>query len=204
MGRSTLIGMSRRGGRGLLLSAVVLVTFACSFRPDEFDCENAAAHLYQCCPGFDPNTIYCDYSDFCGPVYPDIGVDESSCIRSKSCDTLRSTGICDRALQVNQSTGRPLSQTAICPGTGPLTAPNTNCGTAADCTDGYVCCQSSSWFQPNQCSLPPCPYDTTQLCAHDEDCPPLQTCTGGSYCAPGIDAAVDAPPADDAAEATEN
>jgi hypothetical protein len=101
--------------RSLVTAAVVAVTFAVraglpddsNFRPDVLSCEDAVAHLAECCPQFDPHAVQCFYSfqvlSGCGDdlstdqVAPALSPDESACIRAMSCDALRNSTVCARA-----------------------------------------------------------------------------------------------------------
>ena len=80
--------------------AVLLGTFLCSlavgpgFRKDEVSCEEAVAHLDDCCPDFDETQLNCTYADQCSNVYPDLKVAESECIREASCDEIRARNLC--------------------------------------------------------------------------------------------------------------
>jgi hypothetical protein len=107
----------------------VLVALVCcsgNFREDEVRCEDALAHLVQCCPGFDPHPVSCVFSSGCGTQYPALRVDESTCIESSSCDTLKMRGVCDRAQQAraiftdresgsDQATTMDSSTLPVCP-----------------------------------------------------------------------------------------
>jgi hypothetical protein len=90
-----------RSGATLTAAVLVAVALSCAgIREDEFDCESAVAHLSDCCPQFNAQLIDCTYQapQACGsPVYPDLGVTQSTCIRNESCETLRSSGVCTRA-----------------------------------------------------------------------------------------------------------
>src|SRR5262245_36529710 len=49
-------------------------------REDEIDCEQAAAHLEECCPGFHAGAVLrCEYDDGCGIILPDLSIDDSQC-----------------------------------------------------------------------------------------------------------------------------
>jgi hypothetical protein len=64
------------------------------FRSDELLCEEAAAHLDRCCPGFEPAKLNCTFIDGggCGEdVPPMFDEAESRRIRAASCSELRST-----------------------------------------------------------------------------------------------------------------
>jgi hypothetical protein len=69
------------------------------FRQDELECEEALAHLDDCCEDFDPAAVDCNHVDGCDTdTFPTISVDESQCIRDKSCESIRRDGICQRVL----------------------------------------------------------------------------------------------------------
>jgi len=94
-------------------SAAVLaaMTMTCGIRDDELHCEEAAAHLRDCCPSFDVHSIDCYYAQTgCGTIYPVITISESRCITSESCSALVQSGVCTRAQGVAQG-----HSTAVCP-----------------------------------------------------------------------------------------
>jgi hypothetical protein len=69
-------------------------------REDEFDCEDAAAHLTLCCPDFMASGISCQYVAPVGcndASYPQLDVGTSKCILGTSCDSLRANGTCAAA-----------------------------------------------------------------------------------------------------------
>ena len=77
------------------------------FRQDVIWCEEAVAHLEECCgAAFDARQIACRhfYSKDTGCGSTDINrtdpaytVDESKCIRDQSCDAIRGNKVCERA-----------------------------------------------------------------------------------------------------------
>jgi len=76
-------------------------------RQDELVCEEAVKHLTQCCAGLTPTGIDCTYQTVTGdpnypngPSYPDLSPTESDCIRNESCETLLSSGVCGRAIDL--------------------------------------------------------------------------------------------------------
>jgi hypothetical protein len=81
----------------LVLLGVFLSTFAVSpgFRRDELACEEAVAHLGECCPNLDTTQLNCTYDDACGTLRPDFDVNQSGCIREASCEEIRARGLCD-------------------------------------------------------------------------------------------------------------
>jgi hypothetical protein len=91
----------------LTVALLVGLLLACpGIRQDELACEDAVAHLQHCCPGFTGSNIACTYTPGCGPSeYPELGVDQSSCLRNESCDQLRSSGVCERATAIPMNTG---------------------------------------------------------------------------------------------------
>ena len=64
----------------------------------EFACEEAVAHLVDCCPGFDPTRVYCDHSlggcDGSPPQGPDVSKTTGKCLRAQSCAQLQTKGYC--------------------------------------------------------------------------------------------------------------
>ena len=96
---------------GLRCASVVAVVFgvvpACEstqIRDDELSCEDAVAHLQQCCPGFTADQISCTYfagggtgGCYASPDEPGLNVPTSTCIRQRACDALVSKGICQEA-----------------------------------------------------------------------------------------------------------
>jgi hypothetical protein len=101
-------------------SFVVLLVLSCSgIREDEFDCEGAVAHLADCCPGFRAAFVDCSYqpSEGCSsPVFPDLSVAQSTCVRAESCASLVASGVCARASKlpldgVTEDAGVPV----VCP-----------------------------------------------------------------------------------------
>jgi hypothetical protein len=85
----------------LLIVAGIVVLFACGapLRQDELDCEEAVSVLASCCPGFQSSQLQCIYDDpGCGgTTYPALTLSDSACIRSETCATLVSSGVCSRA-----------------------------------------------------------------------------------------------------------
>src|SRR5262249_3541736 len=93
--RNARRALRRRWVRFLGVFAMCLPATQC-LRNDEVDCEEAVQHMIQCCPGFNPNAIQCEYYNGCDLSYPDLTTRESSCILDTSCTGLRNNGICAR------------------------------------------------------------------------------------------------------------
>ncbi|MSP58820.1 MAG: hypothetical protein EXR72_00490 [Myxococcales bacterium] len=86
----------------LVLGGFAFITLTAEIRPDEFECEQAASHLADCCPDFDPGTLYCEHYYGCGSSRePDLLLAESDCILARDCNELVAAGVCERARQVN-------------------------------------------------------------------------------------------------------
>jgi hypothetical protein len=90
----------------MVAACAIVGALSCAFgHLDELECEEATAHLAQCCTGFViPTTSYCTYvegSEGCigstPPTPTALSEGESRCIRQASCARLVSTGICARA-----------------------------------------------------------------------------------------------------------
>jgi hypothetical protein len=84
---------------------------------DVLNCEEAVAHLAECCPKFDASLVRCVHyeSEGCDPDrssnrYPALDVGQSRCVRAASCDVLRSNGVCARAQEQSAWT-----QPTVCP-----------------------------------------------------------------------------------------
>jgi hypothetical protein len=89
------------------------------FTETELYCQEAAAELQQCCPGYDPTETYCnrgptpgsEESSSClgttstsAQMYPTLTLAESSCILDETCSMLLSTGVCTRATSESRTT----------------------------------------------------------------------------------------------------
>jgi hypothetical protein len=85
-----------------MLAAIALALLgtrcADGFREDEMDCEQAVAHLKSCCSEIDVAQTACTHESTGGVVTSTaLTADESTCILGEGCDTLRSSGVCDRS-----------------------------------------------------------------------------------------------------------
>jgi hypothetical protein len=99
------------------VGAAVLLVFACGdgskhdhdeFREDVIMCEDAAAYLVTCCPGFNAAVVECKYGYDYVPggcesgsttdkTSPGLSLDESRCILGRTCEDLRAAHVCTRA-----------------------------------------------------------------------------------------------------------
>jgi hypothetical protein len=80
----------------VLLSLGVRRAPAPGLREDEVQCEEARAHLEECCPAYEGN-LTCHFVDpgSCQePTYPDLDPDESRVMRSLSCNDVVLRGLC--------------------------------------------------------------------------------------------------------------
>jgi len=98
---------------GVFVGLGIAAALACNsdtddnqWREDVLSCEEAVAHLDECCPGFDLKRVQCRYyyhidrgcgTDTVTHVEPDIELSDSHCIRDSNCDKLQSQGNCDPA-----------------------------------------------------------------------------------------------------------
>jgi hypothetical protein len=81
------------------LGGALALIFACgdALRQDELDCEEAVAHLKECCPNFPTYRVSCVYqSNGCESNGPDIDMAQSQCARDRSCSELVQAGVCER------------------------------------------------------------------------------------------------------------
>lgn len=97
-----------RAAGGVVIGLVCFLLWACAltkegdtnFRNDVISCEEAVAHLQDCCPNFgDTHPDACEYRrDGCsGNRDVALGMATSRCIRDKECGELVDLGICARA-----------------------------------------------------------------------------------------------------------
>ncbi len=94
---------SRTGTLGAVFLALAVgfgSTRGFGFREDELQCEEAAAHLQDCCPGLDVSQLDCFYHEGCagestGPV---LSSDAARCIRKLDCEGVRRHGWCEPSL----------------------------------------------------------------------------------------------------------
>jgi hypothetical protein len=92
-----------RFGSALATAMSIALFFACgdALNQEELDCEEAVAHLEECCPGFDSSQIVCVHEQqgciLGSTTHPAIERDQTTCIRHESCNALVSSGVCDRA-----------------------------------------------------------------------------------------------------------
>jgi hypothetical protein len=204
---------SSRCSRAFTLWLFVCALVACGIRQDEFDCENAAAHLQECCPGFRASMLSCTYSSQgCSTTFPELAIADSDCIRDASCDYLRTTGVCDRVMPstATLSSGSPDSRQLGSPVCGPavtLYVPSEDAGAGegieasigclgvSDCAGGLGCC-SQFGATATGCAPLPC-ASGYQACIGSSECAAGQTCSswlvaGVRFCEGAGDASADA------------
>lgn len=91
----------------IVAGLTALLTLTCGIREDELRCEEAVAHLVDCCPGFDPKKVDCYFvSGGCDVAYPVLDIQESRCISAMRCEEVVSAGICSRAQTAQPDDGR--------------------------------------------------------------------------------------------------
>lgn len=97
--------------RFLLLSLAIGLSLACGIREDELRCEEAVAHLVDCCPAFHKELVDCTYfpgsssSSGCNTGHrPDIAIEAARCITALDCPSIQRTDYCTRVEQ-NVMTG---------------------------------------------------------------------------------------------------
>lgn len=84
-------------GLALALSAFASFGFSGGLREDELECEQAVAHLADCCPDLDPAEISCTYVEGCdSSELTTFSVSESQCIEDLGCDDIRARDLCAR------------------------------------------------------------------------------------------------------------
>jgi hypothetical protein len=81
---------------------VLGITAACSTIPDEdLACEEALAHATECCDRLDVLRFNCETATGCTQSRPDLRGQTADCLRASSCESLRSSGTCDRLRQAS-------------------------------------------------------------------------------------------------------
>ena len=84
----------------LALSFTLLSSVRCDegFREDELECERAAIHVEECCPGVErENAFACEYQEpeACrGAVDPALTASQGRCLHETSCGELVASGTC--------------------------------------------------------------------------------------------------------------
>jgi hypothetical protein len=174
-----------------IVGMALAVPLACgAIREDEFQCENAVAHLKACCPVFNAMGVACNYGTGCGvTVYPVLDVQQSKCIERESCDTIRKTGLCEAVAALSDLPGSdaagsgptvcPMALQAAPPASDNDVEPGTiACASMIDCQAGQVCCAGLVGSATlTSCLAPPCPpFSSDQLCATSAECRAGETC----------------------------
>jgi hypothetical protein len=99
----------------LSLAFLVFATAALDYMDiDEFECEQAVAHLGECCPLLDLESIDCD-TGICNPA--DIDREESECIQELDCAAIASKGLCNQAAfaATSTTTSGSTEEVRLCP-----------------------------------------------------------------------------------------
>lgn len=84
----------------LFLLLTVFLTVRCDegFREDELECERAAVHVEECCPGVAHGHVFaCEYQEAqacSAAVDPPLTVSQGQCLRGTSCVDLVASGTC--------------------------------------------------------------------------------------------------------------
>lgn len=85
----------------LSVGAFAFLTLTAEVREDEFDCEQAVAHLVECCPAVEASNFYCQHDYGCDYSRdPDLTLDDSRCILALDCPGLVAAGVCARVAHV--------------------------------------------------------------------------------------------------------
>lgn len=85
-------------GRVAILAwlAISVFGFSNGIHEDDLACEQAAAHLIECCDNLSPSDFACDSAAGCNSdrlSFVDVG--DSECIQDRPCSDLRARGFCD-------------------------------------------------------------------------------------------------------------
>lgn len=106
----------------LLLAALVKLAFSC-IADDEFLCDEATAHLQECCPEMNAGPIECDREfETCrgckfDPHFSstEINAKASTCLIEKDCDRIRASNICARLADPTKTDGAEVERIACAP-----------------------------------------------------------------------------------------
>lgn len=90
----------------LAMAASLFLAHCSEIQHDETECQEASAHLEDCCRGFDARNVQCatGTSGGCGSSVPaqtfpaTFAVSDSECILDSSCGDLVAKGVCARAI----------------------------------------------------------------------------------------------------------
>lgn len=88
----------------IVIAVIIGLGVSCNgFREDEIDCEKAVVHVSECCPSFIARSLDCSYHEsldcsdsVVSREYPDLSLEDSQCLRDKSCAAMVSDGDCSR------------------------------------------------------------------------------------------------------------
>jgi hypothetical protein len=150
-------------------------------REDEFECENAVAHLKECYPGFDASTVSCTFYEGCGDThYTSLNALESRCVQAKSCAEIATTpgavlALCHREAADGASFGA-----------GGTSIP---CLSFLDCAHTQTCCGVFGMGRDpiaTMCSMSPC---AVKVCLASNECPQGETCRAFDFPAAAVSAA---------------
>jgi hypothetical protein len=98
--RKSSRGLRAALGLGVLgLSWIAIAGPAIGADDLEFVCEEAVAHLNDCCPGFQPSKVQCNYTYGCDDTSgnPEISSEQNDCLQKLSCEQLVKNGDCKAA-----------------------------------------------------------------------------------------------------------
>jgi hypothetical protein len=144
--------------------AAAFALFATCSTDEQFLCEEAAARLANCCPGFDPKALRCSDAAVtgggCQPLDSHaVRQAEARCILGLECDGLAT--VCQRVTERAACDGPICTEAADCSSMCPIFnfGPSTCPG---DCVAGRCACTD-----PNNCDskpLAPCPAAASPVC----------------------------------------
>ncbi len=87
-------------GVGVAAAGLLVACLLLGFGLDagELACEQAAAHLIECCPELDPTRMDCSQAGGCSrsEQATTVAEEESDCIRDSSCEDILARRVCER------------------------------------------------------------------------------------------------------------
>jgi hypothetical protein len=106
----------RRFGRATVLAALAFAELGFgTIYEDELECEQATAHLLDCCPDLDPHTIVCRHPEACETNEESFTIEESQCIEEASCDAVREAKLCELAPALSAIRAESGADPGVCP-----------------------------------------------------------------------------------------
>lgn len=101
--------------RGVILAITLGGVLPGALHEDQLECEQALAHLEECCPALDAPQVC---GDGCGSVT--LTLETSQCLKNSSCAEIEAADMCKRVMEVSNvaniaADGGLTGEEAVCP-----------------------------------------------------------------------------------------